>query len=951
MRTISYLGLCLGVWTAILGSMLNAAGLPNPRLTSVFPAGAQQGSTVQVSVAGIDLEQVAGLVFSHPGITAVQRTVPPRSFEDSPQPVLNEFIVTVLPDVLPGTYDVRALGRNGLSSPRAFKVSDLHEVQCDQKNTLPVTAMKVDLNSIINCRSNSADSTFYYELPGRSGQRFLIRCESRSIDSRMMAMMELLDAQGTTIAFGRATNYREALIDFTPPADGSYILKIYDITYRAGPAFHYRLEISQRPEIDFAWPPIGIPGSTNDIMLYGQNLPEGVPAREFDPRWKLDELKVSATLPVQARPFCMTAASLSRNPHEIEISGFDYQLTNGKLPSSPIFISAARGQVMIEREPNDDPAQPHALTLPGDVVGRIFPSRDMDYFSFTGVKGETYSIDVYSERLNLPTDLALAVTFVTQDAAGNQVSTPIQTLDDQTDRFNNPPFDALTHDPALRFTAAADGLYRIQMRGLATGANPHPRNMYRMIISQPRGNFQLLVTSRQLVESTSEANPQRAAAPTLRRGGSLPFVVQAYRQDGWTGPITLSATGLPSGVTCPSIVIPPGQTQATMIMSAALDAPEWHGTFQVKGIAEVDGAMIERSGVGAAILWDKNHAWEQAVARVIGDLELAIIPEVAPLTLMPATDQLWETCRAGKLTVPAKFDRHLPTSGDLKLEIRGLPTSAFPLNRVPAQMLDSEARTGNVEFAIPSSLAPGDYPGYFTAHTRVTYARNPEGAEAAAARKTEFEALIARLTTESAQATAARDLAEKQLTDLTSMSPDPEQSPEKAVAVSDAQAAVKQASEVAAKAQEVLAAAQAELPQIAKRATDLANIAKPSEIEVFAASPPLVIRVHDLPVKLEVASTVVVQSGIDQDIPITFERMFDCKEPISVAVKLPAGIAGLGIATVIVPGSEQSGILVAKTTRETPPGEYHLVLVTRVTYNGQDLEAERPLLIRVETRE
>ncbi|MBC7965654.1 MAG: hypothetical protein H7Z17_06970, partial [Fuerstia sp.] len=50
------------------------AQLPQTRITSVFPPGGQQGTTVDLTVGGgTDLDELDRMVFAHPGITAVQK--------------------------------------------------------------------------------------------------------------------------------------------------------------------------------------------------------------------------------------------------------------------------------------------------------------------------------------------------------------------------------------------------------------------------------------------------------------------------------------------------------------------------------------------------------------------------------------------------------------------------------------------------------------------------------------------------------------------------------------------------------------------------------------------------------------------------------------------------------------------------------------------------------------
>ena len=48
--------------------------LPSTRVMSVFPPGGQQGHSVDVTITGSDLEGVDQLHFTHPGITAIQKT-------------------------------------------------------------------------------------------------------------------------------------------------------------------------------------------------------------------------------------------------------------------------------------------------------------------------------------------------------------------------------------------------------------------------------------------------------------------------------------------------------------------------------------------------------------------------------------------------------------------------------------------------------------------------------------------------------------------------------------------------------------------------------------------------------------------------------------------------------------------------------------------------------------
>ena len=49
------------------------AQLPTAQLTSVFPPGGKQGATVEVTVAGADLDELEKLVFNHAGLSAAAK--------------------------------------------------------------------------------------------------------------------------------------------------------------------------------------------------------------------------------------------------------------------------------------------------------------------------------------------------------------------------------------------------------------------------------------------------------------------------------------------------------------------------------------------------------------------------------------------------------------------------------------------------------------------------------------------------------------------------------------------------------------------------------------------------------------------------------------------------------------------------------------------------------------
>src|ERR1019366_6537217 len=191
------------------------AQLPVPRLNSIFPCGARQGTSVECVIAGGDLQGATGLYFSHAGITAKPAGV-------------NKFMVTVAPDVPIGQYDVRVVSPLGLSNFRAFVVGDWPEVVEKEPNNEPAQAQRVSLPVVINGRMDGATDIDHYVFTAKKGERVLINCWAWRIDSQMDATLMLFDAKGKELAYNGDYSGKDPFLDFTVPADGDYTLKIWD---------------------------------------------------------------------------------------------------------------------------------------------------------------------------------------------------------------------------------------------------------------------------------------------------------------------------------------------------------------------------------------------------------------------------------------------------------------------------------------------------------------------------------------------------------------------------------------------------------------------------------------------------------------------------------------------------------------------------------------------------
>ena len=121
------------------------------------------GTTVELSLTTVtDLDEADHLLFNHPGITAVPKTIDAGGKK---KPVPNVFEVTIRPDVPSGIYEVYAGGLFGLSNPRVFVVGSQDESRESEPNNDPEKANALTLGHIVNGTSGARHGRRLFPLP------------------------------------------------------------------------------------------------------------------------------------------------------------------------------------------------------------------------------------------------------------------------------------------------------------------------------------------------------------------------------------------------------------------------------------------------------------------------------------------------------------------------------------------------------------------------------------------------------------------------------------------------------------------------------------------------------------------------------------------------------------------------------------------------------------------
>ena len=144
-----------------------------PILNIVYPAGGQIGQSVEVNVSGSHLQETETLGCSVPGIQSERLDG-------------GRFRLTIPVDAKPGSYNLWAVGENGISAPRTFVLGTLPEQMEDESNQTAETAMQVTINSVVNGMIEKAGDADFFRFEASRGQRVLIECQAERVDSRLL---------------------------------------------------------------------------------------------------------------------------------------------------------------------------------------------------------------------------------------------------------------------------------------------------------------------------------------------------------------------------------------------------------------------------------------------------------------------------------------------------------------------------------------------------------------------------------------------------------------------------------------------------------------------------------------------------------------------------------------------------------------------------------------------
>jgi hypothetical protein len=656
------------------------ADLPSPRFDRLAPLGGAPGSTVEVEAVGADLEDATKLIFDHAGITA--EYVKDRKFK-----------VTVAANVPAATYDARLVGRYGVTNPRLFAVSaGLTELAEKEPNDEPAQAQLVPMNVAVNGSSDQGREDVF-RVAVRKGQRVVVECFAQRLDSQLDATLTVSAADGRPVASNGDYYGRDPLVEFVAPADGDYLVSLNDLSFRGG--HPYRLVVSDRPHVENLFPRAVKVGQPSLVSVFGRNL-----------GGKASGLVVN-DLPLDVIPetvdplrdiFARGLFRFTEHPtaHSVLPTAATCTLTGLQHRGVPLLVTDTA--VSVEQEPNDDPKAPQKLTLPAVVSGRFDKERDADWYQIEPTESGPYSFEVYCERIAGRADPYLVVL----DEKDNRVSE----LDDFGIRAN--AFDGHLRDPSGVVNLNAKQKYRVLVQDRYRRGGP--RYQYVLTVRKPVPDFFPAVIHHQ--------NPGPGGT-TIRKGGTAYLDLIVHNKDGFTGPFTVTAEGLPKGLYAAPTTLTGGD-RAVVVLWADADAPDFVGPIRLTATAKRGDEPVVREVRPYTRVWNSTDLNSSRPTREL----VVAVADAAPFAVVPAADRL--SVEAGK-----KADLKLTCQryqADFKAAVNlsglSLPNSV----RVTTASIPEGKADATVTVEVPANARPGEFTFALQCQAQVPFSKDAKAA-------------------------------------------------------------------------------------------------------------------------------------------------------------------------------------------------------------------------------
>ena len=521
----------------LVSSSQSMAQTSYPMVMSIHPVAAQTGATTEHEVsARYNMFGAYKVLVSGEGVagTIVTEMKELKGGEKPPNMQKIKISLTVDPQASPGVRDVRIATPQGVSTLGQIVIGQDPVIVEKGKNNTSTEAQQITLPATYCGVIEKAEDVDCISFEAKANQRFTFHVQSQRLQDKIHDLQQhsdlllaLKNEAGSTLALSDNSFVADPFLEFQFPQDGTYVLEIRDVRYQGNAYWTYSVEMNERPFVTQVFPLGVTKESEAKLSLIGHNLPETA-----EVALKISEPAIS---------------SISTQSLRVK----DQQ-------TNPVRLVVSHTSTVIETEEENNTFQQaqQELSFPVGINGRIESISDVDCYAFQAKKGERYTFEVFARRAGSALDSQLRIL--------NDKGKRIAENDDL--KIGKRGFaDSLIQN----WTATADGTYFLEIKDL------HLRGgkefVYFLQVTKSKPSFRLFVDT----DKTQ-----------LTPGTRSVIFVNAYRYNGFEGPIQLSIEGLPEGVMAEcGKILPEKSRDGCIILSASSDAPMNVAHVTIRGTA------------------------------------------------------------------------------------------------------------------------------------------------------------------------------------------------------------------------------------------------------------------------------------------------------------------------------------------------------------------------------
>lgn len=595
-----------------------------PTLNVVAPLGVARGTSVEMTVEGLNLARASAIHFSEPGVTGKILRVKelpdlpdirlgangtPSTVDLGPLPPRNQVTVEVevAAEAAVGPVSFRLVTPLGTSPEGRFLIEPYYGEAPDQEpaNDNPETAVETFLPAILTGTIGKPGDVDHFKIRAAAGQQISFLNGAAMIGSSLQPVVSILDADGNVVReYGANGGREQTMFAHRFEKAGTYYVRVGDYQ-RSGRASHfYRIVAGDFPLVTGAFP-LGVRKSgAAEIALSGYRVP--------------------SSMKVEGKPSPDSEDTVTVRP---EGAFNQVRLAIGADPESQ--------------------SQGGDIAVPVTINGRIAAAGAENRYRFQAKKGEQIVLEVNARRLGSDLDSVLEVldakgspieralvrpvwetnvTLRDHDSAGRGIRisswTALQAGDyvmigGEILRVESLPlspdadivFEGFGGQRIAFFDTSAEAhaidsaVYKAQILPPGAKLSPNGLPVARLYYRNDDGgpgygadsllHFTAPADGEYIVrirDSQGLGGESFAYRLTVRRprpdfrlsvtprnpnvpaGGAIPVTVTAFRMDGFDGAIEVTLADLPAGFHASRGVIKPGQVATTLTLSADADA-------------------------------------------------------------------------------------------------------------------------------------------------------------------------------------------------------------------------------------------------------------------------------------------------------------------------------------------------------------------------------------------